>query len=78
MDMSTGLTSVNRGFDFSTEEHGVAIERMQSHLSDHHTNRGLSFKRRKRDGSRLKHSLVPRSLRRKQPAPLESDQTPLN
>ncbi|KAK0455620.1 uncharacterized protein EV420DRAFT_1644405 [Desarmillaria tabescens] len=33
-DMSTGIRSVHRGFDFATEEGGVAISRMQSHLSE--------------------------------------------
>ena len=34
-DMSTGMRSVvHRGFDFSTEENGVAIKRMQTNLSE--------------------------------------------
>lgn len=33
-DMSTGLRSVHRGFDFATEEGGVAIRRMQTDLSE--------------------------------------------
>lgn len=33
-DMATGLTSVDRGFDFATEEHGVEMRRMQSNLSE--------------------------------------------
>ncbi|KAK7034734.1 hypothetical protein VNI00_012141 [Paramarasmius palmivorus] len=33
VDMSTGLTSTDRGFDFATEEHGTAIRRLQSNLS---------------------------------------------
>lgn len=33
-DMSTGMRSVHRGFDFSTEENGVAMHRMQSRLSE--------------------------------------------
>lgn len=33
-DMSTGLVSRERGFDFATEERGVAIRRMQSNLSE--------------------------------------------
>lgn len=33
-DMSTGIRSVHRGFDFSTEENGVAIRRMQTNLSE--------------------------------------------
>ncbi|KAK7034698.1 hypothetical protein VNI00_012105 [Paramarasmius palmivorus] len=33
-DMSTGVRSVHRGFDFATEEGGVAMRRMQSNLSE--------------------------------------------
>ncbi|KAJ6531132.1 hypothetical protein B0H19DRAFT_1190540 [Mycena capillaripes] len=33
-DMSTGLRSVHRGFDFATEENGVAMRRMQTNLSE--------------------------------------------
>ncbi|KAK0439550.1 phospholipid-translocating ATPase [Armillaria borealis] len=36
-DMSTGIRSVHRGFDFATEEGGVAMSRMQSHLSERRT-----------------------------------------
>lgn len=32
-DMSTGIRSVHRGFDFATEEHGVAMQRIQTNLS---------------------------------------------
>lgn len=33
-DMSTGVRSVHRGFNFSTEEDGVAMQRMQTNLSE--------------------------------------------
>ncbi|EEB95706.1 hypothetical protein MPER_05282, partial [Moniliophthora perniciosa FA553] len=33
-DMSTGIRSIHRGFDFATEENGIAIRRMQSNLSE--------------------------------------------
>ena len=33
-DMSTGQRSINRGFNFSAEENGVAIRRMQTNLSE--------------------------------------------
>jgi len=33
-DMSTGTRSVYRGFDFSAEENGIAIRRLQSNLSE--------------------------------------------
>ena len=32
--MSTGIRSVHRGFDFSQEEGGVAIRRIQTNLSE--------------------------------------------
>jgi len=38
-DMSTGMRSVHRGFDFATEEGGVAMRRMQSNLSEHRQSR---------------------------------------
>ncbi len=33
IDMSTGVRSQSRGYDFSQEENGVAMRRMQSNLS---------------------------------------------
>lgn len=43
-DMSTGMQSVHRGFDFSTEENGVAMRRMQSNLSERrHSSRNLAI-----------------------------------
>jgi len=40
VDMSTGLRSTgNRGFDFSAEEGGVAIRRMQSNISERQRSR---------------------------------------
>ncbi|KZP01087.1 phospholipid-translocating P-type ATPase [Calocera viscosa TUFC12733] len=47
-DMSTGRrsTGMDRGFDFSQEEGGIAIQRMQSHLSE------MSERRRRDRGSR--------------------------
>lgn len=37
MDMSTGIMSVDRGFDFATEEGGgVALQRIQTNLSTKH------------------------------------------
>lgn len=38
-DMSTGLVSVDRGFDFATEEHGVAMQRIQTNLSERRSSR---------------------------------------
>lgn len=34
VDMATGVRSQHHGFDFATEEHGVAMQRIQSHLSE--------------------------------------------
>ncbi|KAL1664577.1 hypothetical protein GGF50DRAFT_101685 [Schizophyllum commune] len=34
-DMATGMRSVHRGFDFATEENGVAMRRIQTNLSEH-------------------------------------------
>lgn len=43
MDMATGMVSRDRGFDFATEENGVAMRRMQSNLSERRTsNRNLA------------------------------------
>jgi phospholipid-translocating ATPase len=39
-DMATGVVSVDRGFDFATEENGVEMRRIQSHLS---SNRHLAL-----------------------------------
>jgi len=33
IDMSTGLRSQSRGYDFAQEENGVAMRRIQSNLS---------------------------------------------
>ncbi|KZT54419.1 phospholipid-translocating P-type ATPase [Calocera cornea HHB12733] len=63
-DMSTGRRSLgqDRGFDFSQEEGGIAIQRMQSHLSE------ASQRRRQEKGSRnfasrLLHGTSPRKER---------------
>ncbi|KAK0196473.1 phospholipid-translocating ATPase [Armillaria mellea] len=37
-DMATGLVSVDRGFDFATEENGVAMRRIQTNLSERRQN----------------------------------------
>ncbi|PCH37630.1 phospholipid-translocating P-type ATPase [Wolfiporia cocos MD-104 SS10] len=63
-DMSTGMRSQHRGFDFVTEENGVALQRLQSNLSERQK---TPFRRRRRGGSLLPHFSLPRSLRRKKP-----------
>ncbi|TFK89441.1 phospholipid-translocating P-type ATPase [Polyporus arcularius HHB13444] len=64
-DMSTGICSVHRGFDFATEENGVSMQRMQSHLSERH-HLVPPQKRRRRKPSELIHSFsIPHTFRRK-------------
>ena len=43
MDMSTGIMSVERGFDFATEDGGIAIQRIQTNLSSKHAARKPRF-----------------------------------
>ncbi|KAI0958077.1 hypothetical protein AcW1_006256 [Taiwanofungus camphoratus] len=64
-DMSTGMRSVHRGFDFATEENGVALQRMQTNLSERQQR--LPFRRSRRAGSLLSSFSLARSLRRKKP-----------
>lgn len=72
-DMATGTTSVERGFDFATEEGGVAIQRMQTNLSERRETR------RSRKGSIMKgketlsHVLSLKRIRRKPPSPKKGD-----
>lgn len=42
--MATGLVSQDRGFDFASEEGGVAMRRMQSRLSEHQQQRGVNLR----------------------------------
>lgn len=71
-DMSTGQRSVNRGFDFATEEGGVAMRRMQSNLSERRqSSRNLPLPetdQTKRKGSMRLFSLR-RAARRKPSSP---------
>ncbi|KZT69864.1 phospholipid-translocating P-type ATPase [Daedalea quercina L-15889] len=68
-DMATGLQSPHRGFDFATEENGVALQRIQTNLSEQQGRHRLSFRRPKRTGTVLPTFSLPRSLRRKKPPP---------
>lgn len=56
-DMSTGMSSVHRGFDFATEEGGVAMRRIQTNLSERRaSSRNLPLPEEpvpKKKGSRL-------------------------
>jgi len=72
VDMATGATSVHRGFDFSTEEGGVAIQRIQSNLSEKRaSSRHLPLPKSKLGSSLSKRKvslkMLP-SLRRKKPS----------
>ena len=68
-DMSTGIVSVDRGFDFATEENGVALQRMQSNLSERQQRMSSTGKqkRRRRTLTVIPSFTLPRSLRRKRP-----------
>lgn len=66
-DMSTGLRSVHRGFDFAQEEGGVAIRRMQTNLSEvRQSNLHLPRRRRNTLVGALR-----RTIRRKRPPTAE-------
>lgn len=80
-DMSTGIRSIHRGFDFATEEHGVAMQRIQTNLSEKRglggrfsLRRGGKDKRRQRSNTSTNEGHGPsrffslsRSLRKKPP-----------
>jgi phospholipid-translocating ATPase len=68
-DMCTGARTVHRGFDFATEEGGVAMRRMQSNLSERRqSNRHLPLSVQPPQSPKRKASLrIFPSLRRKKP-----------
>jgi len=78
-DMSTGMRSVHRGFDFATEEGGVAIQRIQTNLSERRqtsmNERPTSGKgRRKRHSAGTHHFFsLRRSNRKKNPTVLQEE-----
>jgi len=79
-DMATGIRSIHRGFDFATEENGVAMRRIQTNLSERReSSRNLATypetgRRRRETVSRV--LSVPRNfLRRKGSNTKELDQT---
>ncbi|TCD68462.1 hypothetical protein EIP91_010748 [Steccherinum ochraceum] len=76
-DMSTGTQSVSHGFDFSMEENGVALRRLQSNLSERQMERQPT-KRRRMASSLMPHFSLPRSIRRKKPpmSPLRDEVDP--
>jgi phospholipid-translocating ATPase len=69
-DMSTGMRSVHRGFDFATEENGVALRRMQTDLSERRASQ-LNVPRRKRSTTLLRS--LKQSMRRKRPPTAEDE-----
>ncbi|TBU65246.1 phospholipid-translocating P-type ATPase [Dichomitus squalens] len=76
-DMSTGLREVNRGFDFAAEENGVAIQRIQSHLSQRSINVAPAQKKRRRNPTSLMHGFsISRTLRRPKTRGSETGQIP--
>ena len=68
-DMSTGVCSRHRGFDFVTEEGGVAIRRMQTNLSERwQSSRDLTSSAETKHSMKRKASMrIFQSLRRKKP-----------
>lgn len=65
-DMSTGLRSVHRGFDFATEESGPAMRRLQSNLSGVRQDLPKSQERKKHTFSLTS---ITRSLKKKRQRP---------
>ncbi|TFK36370.1 phospholipid-translocating ATPase [Crucibulum laeve] len=64
-DMATGLVSVDRGFDFATEENGVAMKRIQSNLSERRLSSGVLQPQRARKGKEtLSHVFSLRRIKR--------------
>ncbi|KAL4077222.1 hypothetical protein V8B97DRAFT_1866494 [Scleroderma yunnanense] len=74
-DMSTGVCSVHRGFDFVTEEGGVTIRRMQTNLSERwQSSRDLPFSETKQSMGRKTSLRFFQSLRRKKPPTPRKDE----
>jgi phospholipid-translocating ATPase len=72
--MSTGERIPNRGFNFSTEEHGVAMRRMQTNLSERRqSSRNLALPGQPK--KKLSHVFSVRKgfLRKKPSTPKEED-----
>ena len=64
-DMATGVTGRHRGFDFATEEGGVAIQRMQTNLSERYSQSRVNLSREEESPKRRKLTLPRNILRRK-------------
>jgi phospholipid-translocating ATPase len=73
-DMSTGERILNHGFDFSTEEHGVAMRRMQTNLSERRqSSRHLALPREPKKKLSDVFSVRKGFLRRKPSSPKDED-----
>ncbi|KAF9447871.1 phospholipid-translocating P-type ATPase [Macrolepiota fuliginosa MF-IS2] len=68
-DMATGMTSVERGFDFATEERGVAIQRIQTNLSERRENKVARKRSILKGKETLSHVLSLKRMRKKPPSP---------
>ncbi|KAJ3502673.1 hypothetical protein NLJ89_g8781 [Agrocybe chaxingu] len=68
-DMVTGITSVDRGFDFATEEHGVEMQRVKSNLSERRMNKRLGFSRSPTSKGKSAFSSLSRAFLRKTASP---------
>ncbi|KAF5358414.1 hypothetical protein D9756_001292 [Leucocoprinus leucothites] len=67
-DMATGLTSVERGFDFVTEERGVTIQRIQTNLSERRERRMPRKSSIMKGKEALSHVLSLKRIRKKPPS----------
>jgi phospholipid-translocating ATPase len=72
-DMSTGIRSVHRGFDFATEEGGVAMRRMQTNLSERRQSSRNLPSLRQSSPTRKRSLRLFTSLRRKKSPTLKKD-----
>jgi phospholipid-translocating ATPase len=74
-DMASGMRSIHRGFDFITEEDGVAMRRIQTNLSERRTstlNLAEASPRRRKRSATLLRSL--RLSRRRKPDSISGDE----
>jgi phospholipid-translocating ATPase len=74
-DMASGMRSIHRGFDFITEENGVAIRRIQTNLSERRqSNLNLRTPHARKRTKSMLHN-IRKSMRRKKP-PTPEDENP--
>lgn len=72
-DMATGLRTTNTGFDFSMEENGVALRRLQSNLSG--INQPTQTHKRRRS---ILHSIGRTIRRKKVPSTVSEESEPIH